>query len=172
MNKIYQKSFSGDKDAGFTLIELLVVVLIVGILAAIALPQYENAVLKSKYTQLMVLADAFKKAEDRYYMANGEYTFSFEDLDVSPPAGWTLDRNGKSIQSPKGYGCTLQDGSGHGKILTVYCSTESATYFLPVNGERWCGVLNQSAKADRLCRSLGGELASTNQGGTYYYRLP
>lgn len=67
---------------GFTLIELLVVVLIIGILAAVAVPQYQKAVAKSKYTDLMSAVTTLANAEELYYLANGDYASSFEQLDI------------------------------------------------------------------------------------------
>ncbi|MBO5911268.1 MAG: prepilin-type N-terminal cleavage/methylation domain-containing protein [Elusimicrobiaceae bacterium] len=76
----------------FTLIELLVVVLIIGILAAVAVPQYQKAVYKSRYATLKQLTIAIVQAQQVYYLSNGHYASNFADLDVDMP-------NGKSTES-------------------------------------------------------------------------
>ena len=71
----------------FTLMELLVVVLIIGILAAIAVPQYEKAVEKSRAASVLALLKAVGEAQQRYHMANGTWAKQFAELDVEVP--WT-----------------------------------------------------------------------------------
>ena len=71
--------------SGFTLIELLVVVLIIGILAAVAVPQYQKAVEKSKAAQALTLLTSLGNALNVYYIENGQMPTSFSELDVQIP---------------------------------------------------------------------------------------
>ena len=83
--------------SAFTLIELLVVVLIIGILAAIAVPQYQKVVEKSKASQALAIIRTVAAAQENYYMANGTYARNFNDLAVDIP--WTGDTRVSSHSS-------------------------------------------------------------------------
>ena len=70
------------KNKAFTLIELLVVVLIIGILAAIALPQYKKAVEKARAVEARTNLAALINAERIYKMSNGNATNKLDELDI------------------------------------------------------------------------------------------
>lgn len=110
MNKIYQKrTLCGKNPAkgkigGFTLIELLVVVLIIGILSAIALPEYTKAVEKSRSSEAMTLLRSFVQAQKMYKLANTQYTSDLTELDLQMP---NIGEDNKSF-STKDWAFTMQ----------------------------------------------------------------
>ena len=78
------KNANISRLGGFTLIELLVVVLIIGILAAMAMPQYFKAVERSRMAEAVTLMNSITQAQRRKFMQTNRYANEFEGLDVSP----------------------------------------------------------------------------------------
>ena len=102
---------------GFTLLELLVVVVIIGILAAVALPQYRKAVEKSRMVEAITAVEAIAKANEIYKLVNGTYTNNINNLDINfsgKPVSW-----GGDIPAIQGKYFILSAGSGDGAIAAI-----------------------------------------------------
>lgn len=73
-----------NNKKGFTLVELLVVVLIIGILAAMAMPAYFKAVERSRTAEADTMIGTVVNAQQRYKMKTGHYAKTWSALDVAP----------------------------------------------------------------------------------------
>ncbi|EMU0705074.1 pilin, partial [Neisseria gonorrhoeae] len=81
---------------GFTLIELMIVIAIVGILAAVALPAYQDYTARAQVSEAILLAEGQKSAVTEYYLNNGEWPANNGDAGV---ASSPTDIKGKYVKS-------------------------------------------------------------------------
>ncbi|MDO5765432.1 MAG: prepilin-type N-terminal cleavage/methylation domain-containing protein [Elusimicrobiales bacterium] len=139
---------------GFTLIELLVVVLIIGILSAVALPEYQVAVEKSRAANAIAAARAICNAEEIYFMANGKYTNRLEDLDIALPSleGFEtvlMEDNMNKITFKR----KKPSGQGGYHILFGFVSRPDPNADL--NGVNYCYAPDSDTLANRICSTYG-----------------
>ncbi|MBR2081523.1 MAG: type II secretion system protein [Elusimicrobiaceae bacterium] len=149
---------------GFTLIELLVVILIIGMLTAVAVPQYQRAVQKAQFAKLRVLADSIGKTVQAYYLGNGNWPQSFDELDVALPADMSTIKRPLSYavcaNNEKMYCCIIQPckNSNYGIIkcgIADYSLT-SSYYFANDNGVPQVRHACIELITDSLCKTLPG----------------
>ena len=156
---------------GFTLIELLVVVLIIGILSAVALPQYENAVLKSRAAGLLANLKTLRQAVEVYYMANGQYPVSFSELDVSlagEERGDPVEANSSLLYLSDGSGYALDQDGYIGAFWDKYGLTFNFWYKPMWGVKEGCFLMRApTEKLKKLGRSMGRFTQTTVYGDIF-----
>jgi type IV pilus assembly protein PilA len=127
---------NGDSESGFTLIELLVVMLILGILAAIALPAFFNQRDKAGDAEAKETAHTAQVAMETYFTDNGTYTTSEEALEDIEP---TLQGAPLTINSASETGYDLEvEGSSASQTFSVVNVGGELSFPCETGGEGGC----------------------------------
>ena len=157
---------------GFTLLELLVVVLIIGILAAVALPQYQLAKDKADFARYQSMVSSLRDAYDEYVLVHSVGTRHFEDLNFSLPDTFQdYHSNGYfDCVADDLMWCCIRDFQYQGSTSywsgSIFCGRKDEKeslmyheYLYGTKGELWrtkaCLAKQTNKRANRLCSVVG-----------------
>ena len=160
-------SYTSASGRGFTLIELLVVVLIIGILSAVALPQYTKAVEKARLSEALSNIKTMQDNIDLYLLENGGFpsgSVKYKDLaNATELSGGSFDSDGRFYET--------KNFSYLSECRSVYCDIQvdrllnnNYSFYLQKDNSGWNtkNCITQSNDFGRqICKSLQG------QGWTY-----
>jgi len=163
-------------NQAFTLIELLVVVLIIGILAAIALPQYQKATAKSRLATLIPLVKTVADAKRVHYLSTGEWARRFDELSISLPSQFTIEDQSYYGQRAYYKDTDIYLDAGSHQVRGVLKLSDEANvqiYISPEeggSGHSLCqGTRNKLGEA--LCKSLPGATYVTGDNDNALYNI-
>jgi type IV pilus assembly protein PilA len=113
---------------GFTLIELMIVIAIIGILAAIAIPAYQDYTIRAQVTEGATLADGVKVAMQDYYAQHGTFPASLTGTDAASGLNFTGAVTGQYVSS-------VATGTNDGTITATFgnrANTKIKTFALTI----------------------------------------
>lgn len=149
---------------GFALIELLVVVLIIGILAAIALPQYQIAVGKARFSTMQQLVKALGDSAERSYLSIGRYPNNWNEFDILPSSIFTGEYGAAHYLYGPNFYMDLYDNSSKNIVAFLGdTATRKIAYVVwfkyePSNraATQECWAYPNNYIANKVCQAVGG----------------
>ncbi|HFA0406625.1 TPA: pilin, partial [Neisseria gonorrhoeae] len=117
---------------GFTLIELMIVIAIVGILAAVALPAYQDYTARAQVSEAILLAEGQKSAVTEYYLNHGEWPENNGDAGVANPTDKIIGKYVEKVEVAKGVVTATMKSDGvnkeiQGKRLSLWAKREDGS---------------------------------------------
>ncbi|MBH6710530.1 pilin, partial [Neisseria meningitidis] len=139
---------------GFTLIELMIVIAIVGILAAVALPAYQDYTARAQVSEAILLAEGQKSAVTEYYLNHGEWPANNSSAGVASTATDIKGKYVEKVEVAKGVITAEMKSSGvnkeiQGKKLSLWAKRQdgSVKWFCGQPVTRDANATNDDVKA-------------------------